>query len=361
MSRSAFGDVRHAQKGVPTSTAGLLPVMIPLLDPRRVCLALPAVFSCRCGSRWRTIVPMDKRLRWFDEGAPMLRTVLGRLGHADKLPADEDYYACPCCLTAYSRGAVMAGILTVEHVPPERLGGRGLLLTCSMCNNSAGTYFDAHAIRRADAEDFVRGKVTGRALPATFHVDDIPLRGTAERTENGVQIFGVPKQNDERVQDSHLAALDAYVESGNPNPNASFTIHTRYDEARARLSWIRASYLTAFAALGYAYIWREIMNPIRDQLKCPDVGVLPTYMLRRPDALPDERRILLVNEPDELRCVAIIVREQTVFLPGLERALTWEGLAEAFRRHRKSDGQLSVNLNGKEVPWPMRPRYFLDV
>jgi hypothetical protein len=36
--------------------------------------------------------PVDKRLRWFDEGAPMLRLVAGRLGMGDKLPATEECY-----------------------------------------------------------------------------------------------------------------------------------------------------------------------------------------------------------------------------------------------------------------------------
>ena len=73
----------------------------------------------------------------------MLRLVAGRLGMGDKLPANEEYYACPCCLTAYNRPAVIAGVLTEEHVPPQGLGGRGLVLTCVKCNSNSGTSFDA--------------------------------------------------------------------------------------------------------------------------------------------------------------------------------------------------------------------------
>jgi hypothetical protein len=304
--------------------------------------------------------PVDKRLRWFDEGAPMLRLVAGRLGMGDKLPADEEYYACPCCLTAYSRPAVIAGVLTEEHVPPQGLGGRGLVLTCVMCNSNSGTSFDAHAVRRLDAEDFARGRVNGRVLPATFQVDGIPLRGTAQWTEGGLQLFGVPKRNDPKVQAAHFQALDAYAESGNPNPNVSFTIHTRFDEARARLSWIRSAYLAAFAALGWSYIFREVMDPFRDQLKQPDAQIIPTYILRSPAASPGERRMLLVDQPDELRCVAVMLGEHTVFLPGIFRPLTCEQLAEVFASRRDADDKLNVNLNGKEMPWPQWPTYFLD-
>lgn len=303
---------------------------------------------------------VDKRLRWFDDGATMLRLVAGRLGMDDKLPANLEYYACPCCLVAYNRQAVIAGVLTVEHVPPQRLGGRGLLLTCVECNSDSGTNFDAHAVRRLDADDFVRGRVSGRILPATFHVDGIPLRGTAQWTEDGLQLFGVPKQNDPRVQARYLQALDAYAETGNPNPNLSFTIHTRFDEARARISWIRSAYLAALAALGWSYIFREVMEPFRNQLKQPDARIIPTYMMRNPEVSPDERRMLLVDQPDELRCLAVMLGEHTVFLPGIFRPLTCEQLAEAFGRRRGADDELNVSLNGKEMPWPMWPTYFLD-
>ena len=150
----------------------------------------------------------------------MLRLVAGRLGMGDKLPANEEFYACPCCLTAYNRPAVIAGVLTEEHVPPQGLGGQGLVLTCVKCNSNSGTSFDAHAAGRLDAEDFARGRVSGRVLRATFHVDGIPLRGTAQWTEGGLQLFGVPKQNDPKVQAVHFQALDAYVEGGNPNPTS---------------------------------------------------------------------------------------------------------------------------------------------
>ncbi|CAL9481943.1 hypothetical protein SUDANB108_03071 [Streptomyces sp. enrichment culture] len=240
---------------------------------------------------------MDKRLRWFDEGAPKLRQALDRLGLDDVLPADKNFYACPCCLVAYPCEAIPAGLLTIEDVPPKSVGGRPLLLTCKRCNNTAGSVFDSHAATRADAEDFIRGRITGRPLPMTSHVDGIPLRGTARWTDNGIQFVGVPERNDPKVQAAHLEALDAHVYGRNPRLNHSFTVHTRFDEARARISWIRAAYLAAFAALGWSYIFRSVMDPYRKQLQQPDVSVVPTYILRNPNASPEERRVLLVDRP----------------------------------------------------------------
>ncbi|WFE27639.1 HNH endonuclease [Solwaraspora sp. WMMD791] len=303
---------------------------------------------------------MQKKQRWFDEGALVLRSVLERLGRGSDLPAATDYYACPCCLVAYTREALETGELTEEHVPPRVLGGRGLVLTCKDCNNSSGTYFDSHAHRRADTEGFLRGRVTGRYLPATMYADGIPLRGTAHRTGEGIQVFGVPSQNDPKVQAAHFEAMDAYVDSRDPNPRISFTIHGRYSEARARYSWIRSAYLAAFAALGWSYVLRPVMKPITDQLRNPTAEVLPTYMFRDLSAPPELRRILLVDDPDELRCVAVAMGEFVVFLPGLFRPLTWPQLADAFGERRNIDNQLTVILNGKEMSWPHSPTYFLD-
>ncbi|WP_157881403.1 hypothetical protein [Streptomyces phaeochromogenes] len=285
--------------------------------------------------------------------------MLELLGVADELP-DEDFYACPCCLVAYPRAAVEVGLLTIEDVPPKSVGGRPLLLTCKSCNNTAGSDFDSHAATRADSDAFMRGQVTGRELSATVYIDGIPLRGVAQRTESGVQIFGVPKKNDPKVEAAHFEALNAYADSGDDQPNFSFTVHTRFDEVRARVSWIRAAYLAAFAALGWGYILREVMDPFRDQLKQPDVNILQTYFLRSPGASPDERRIILVERPRELRCVAVVLGEHTIFLPGLFEPLPYDELVEALARRRQSGDRLSIQLDGKAVPWPTRATYFMD-
>lgn len=81
----------------------------------------------------------------------MLRLAVDRLGATNLLPESGEYYACPCCLTVYDHASVDIGNLTIEHVPPEGVGGRGLPLTCKECNNSAGREFDSHAVTRLNA------------------------------------------------------------------------------------------------------------------------------------------------------------------------------------------------------------------
>lgn len=240
-----------------------------------------------------------------------MRVVLGRLSLGGQLPDSEDYYACPCCLTCYPRHAVATGELTEEHVPPRRLGGRGMLLTCATCNNRSGTDFDRHAATQSDADDFVHRRSAGRKLPVTAYLDGIPLRGTVEQTDDGIRIRGVPKQNDPEALAAYGEALTANAASGNPQPNLSFTMRTYFDESRAKISWIRSGYLAAFAAIGYGYTIRDVLAPVRQQLQHPGDEMLPACSVRDPDASPTQRLVLVVNEPAELACVAVVMGERS--------------------------------------------------
>ncbi|GAB3873804.1 hypothetical protein GCM10029964_014680 [Kibdelosporangium lantanae] len=293
-----------------------------------------------------------------------MRLTLERRGQGDLFPDAADYYACPCCLVAYPREAVQVGKLTEEHVPPKRLGGSALLLTCFDCNSYSGMTFDAHAITRSHADNFVRDFVDNKAndqvLPVTFSVDGIPVRGEVRLTEGNVQLFGVEAKNDRRVMDAQIEAIKAHYGNESSVVDLSFTVHTDFDEARARISWIRSAYLAAFAAFGWTYVLVDEMRPYRSQLQQPDVEVVPTYVARDTSASPTSRRILLVTSPDELQCVAVTMGEHTVFLPSPLRPLACDELTKRLVRRCTPEGQLRVHLEGKEVPWPKWPTYLLD-
>ena len=58
---------------------------------------------------------------------------------------DQPTYPCPICLTPFTIEALADKRLSAEHVPPKSVGGQELVLTCTSCNNLAGTKLDAHA------------------------------------------------------------------------------------------------------------------------------------------------------------------------------------------------------------------------
>lgn len=69
---------------------------------------------------------------------------------------------------------------------------------------------------------------------------------------------------------------------------------------------------------------------------------------------------MLVETPEDIRSVLVIMGQYGVFLPGLWEPLSCNDLAHALGQRAESDSRLNVRLDGQEVPWPSRPRYLLD-
>src|SRR5258705_11203588 len=93
-----------------------------------------------------------KKRDWFDLGA----SAFAKACHGTyAVPT----YVCPICCSPFTVEALNDRRRSVEHVPPQSDGGRELLLTCTACNNSAGTKLDASAKMNEE----VRLAMAGRA------------------------------------------------------------------------------------------------------------------------------------------------------------------------------------------------------
>lgn len=92
----------------------------------------------------------SKKREWFE---------LGARACAEALPGlySVPTYLCHVCVAPFTSEAVFDGALSVEHVPPRSLGGQELLLTCTQCNNVAGTKLDASASTQEEVRLAMRG------------------------------------------------------------------------------------------------------------------------------------------------------------------------------------------------------------
>jgi hypothetical protein len=297
---------------------------------------------------------------WFVEGAAALGRTLAAMGLADTpLPIGE-FSACPCCLMAYGPDAVDAGVFTAEHVPPQALGGQKLVLTCQDCNHSAGTALDAHAERREAMFDLLTGRAPGRPVRAEFAIDDTTtvLRGNIHRAGDGFVMVGVPRANDPKVVEEAVRALERKAANG-AGGRFGFRLTEKMLPVRAQLSWVRAAYLAAFAALGWRYAFLRYLEPLRAQLADPTAELLPPLAMVDLAARRDRRQMLLVREPHELRSLAVVLGPHTVYLPGLEDPQTFEDLSAALAR-LSAQAPPRPQLVGKQIPWPAEPRHALD-
>jgi hypothetical protein len=310
---------------------------------------------------------MKRRERWFVEGAAALRRTMTVIGRPDALPPTGEFYACPCCLRAYGRDALDARVLTEEHVPPDKVGGRKLVLTCKACNNIAGTRLDRPAADRETLHDFLAARAPDRALDLEFTVGDIAtIHGDIRHADDALLLFVVPKNNHPKHLEELTRTLNAWAAGEVANARGRYRLTKRVSVTRARLSWVRAAYLAAFAALGWQYVFQPCLDPLRAQLADPEASLLPPLALRDPGASPERRQLLIVQEPPELRSLAVVLGRYTVFLPSPADPQPFEALSTALAQFPvvpTSPPQLArkkISWAGKQVPWPDEPLYILD-
>src|SRR5256885_9402871 len=92
-----------------------------------------------------------KKRDWFD---------LGAKAYSQACPGiyAVPTYVCPICRKPFTVEALDDGRLSMEHVPPQSVGGCELLLTCTACNNTAGTKLDAAAKTKEDVRLALRSE-----------------------------------------------------------------------------------------------------------------------------------------------------------------------------------------------------------
>lgn len=301
---------------------------------------------------------------WFTEGARALRALLREREREHLLPTSDDLYLCPLCI------AVLFTIdelkekdpkLTDEHAPPEWSGGKRLALTCRSCNNQAGSRFDGEAHK----QDFMRRLVAGKSgdpFKVAYTVDGVTNYGNMHMSgTTGMLLIGVPAANNRADVNRMTEILDSYA-SPDATDTLSFLIQPRmrFDRNRARVSWIRAAYIVAFARFGWRYILQPTLDPLRAQLQNPDKITLPVLSLWDPTADPQRREVWVVKEPVELRSVMVVYGGHQVFLPVLNDSRTLIELSQAIVGRRDISQPARMSIVGDSYTWPLKPSYSFD-
>jgi len=193
----------------------------------------------------------EKKRDWFDLGAKAYSQACPGIYAAPT-------YVCPICRKPFTVEALDDGRLSKEHVPPQSVGGHELLLTCTACNNTAGTKLDADAKTKED----VRLAMTGRPdrphrIKAT--IGGITVNGQLH-AKDGSYSLTIPKHLNRPGTSEELQRLG--------RAGTSLTVeHERYSELGARISWLRAGYLALVAMEGYKIVLDPAMDIVRTQIR----------------------------------------------------------------------------------------------
>ncbi len=234
-------------------------------------------------------------------------------------PARDDIVVCPLCFNKYfTLDDLQNGDLTGEHIPPEKLGGTIVALTCRDCNNNHGALLDSHLVKYVRNIDALMGTgptyVDGIASTKDSGEFRIEFRSTGE---NRWELLGVP-------QASNVKHIENFTNEFHSD-DFSFKLTLRLgNERRAQLSLVRSGYLTAFQYLGYGFLIN--LGRLRHQFNNPDEDIFPIRSVIFPFEAPsDFVGVNIVSKPPEMKCYLIVfdvqaenglLRRAGVMLPG---------------------------------------------
>jgi hypothetical protein len=195
-----------------------------------------------------------------------------------------------------------------------------------------------------------------KPLRGRLCVDSLTINVDVRKNPKGILICGLPDSNRPGACDDLRVILDSFVERGRKDWGLQITLPlVRCSDAKQRVSWLRAAYLAAFAALGYRYIFRSVLDSVRRQIENPDEQVISFYHFFRKEPSKRDRFLMLVCSPSWAKGLLIQMGNHYVMLPFLDGDYDYY-----LRLEHEAKISPGNRLTGKFIPWPNKPEYLLD-
>jgi hypothetical protein len=291
----------------------------------------------------------DARERFFRAGVEGWRRVTG---------ADRETYVCPLCEGSFGREALDSRELTLEHVPPESVGGRLLTLTCRPCNSVAGHTIDSEVHRRDQLLDMNRAifsKVGVFSTKARLEIDGIPLNVHLDVRDGSLTVEVHEVINDPAQFQAQMEHLRTMKESGKVQEVLlQLTPRLRFHIWRSQISDLRSAFLACFAGFGYSWAMLPSLDPIREQIRTPNTKLVQNAWLIRPAGFPQENVILGLRHPAP--ALAVFVGMTMVLLPWFTSPPDlYEIIGRSF------DPQRTLTVEGEVLGWPTTMEMRVDL
>jgi hypothetical protein len=235
-------------------------------------------------------------------------------------------------------------MFTAEDVPPRHRDGRPLVLTCKECNDRGGSQLDVHWAHHADVEAFILGELV-EPLGVNFTYAGVNVTMDVTSMDREFHLRVVP----EACNEADVRKLE-HLAGGMASPSETMKVslyRSRFSEARACLSVLRAAYLTGFAVTGYRFF--AVWDPIRVQLLNPKTIDYRLKSLINYDAdMAKERRLLgVIDDPPEMWSVCVGFGRWTAFIP--------LAADSPFYQPTKLVG--AFQYRGHSYEWPTEPSF----
>jgi hypothetical protein len=185
----------------------------------------------------------------------------------EKIIPDHIAYICPLCAANYilvlDNRVYSNSDFSLDHFPPESVGGTLKILTCKKCNNDAGRMFEGELFEKMNYESS-KNKNPNALIKTKFKVSDIPgnYAGFIKKEKDGEFIIDFPAKAKKTTP-----FLQTWLNNASMNNDweATLTIK-RPDDKKILKAVLKAAYLICFINWGYDFIFSANGNLIREVL-----------------------------------------------------------------------------------------------
>lgn len=219
-----------------------------------------------------------------------------------------DAYICPLCQHIY---AIAHEALTLEHVPPESVGGKPILVTCKTCNNTQGKDLDVYLMNELEISHNLK------------HLDAIPQKSRI--SFNGVEINGQttfsksegfkfmisPDNNNPIEFEGFMKEARNAKEGCEIKLTANITNRKRNIDL-ANIALLKSAYLMAFQELGYMYVLNPCTNAVREQILNPKQQLISApYVIADEAGIPEViSQGVYYAKLDDVVCIVVVINLQ---------------------------------------------------
>lgn len=217
----------------------------------------------------------------------------------------SDAYICPLCLKAYAIGNTE---LSLEHVPPESVGGKPISVTCKACNSNCGADIDVCLTNELEIVHNLNHLDTiPQKSRLAFNGTEINAQTTFSQEDGFTFMISPDNNNPSNFEDFMTEAKN--IKDGYRIKVTSKITNRKRNYDLANIALLKSAYLMAFHELGYMYVLNANTNIIRDQIQNPKKNVIGNAFII------DNKNDVLENLPDgvyyaqlnKIGCVLVIM------------------------------------------------------
>ncbi len=198
-------------------------------------------------------------------------------------PPEHFAYICPLCLmngiiVEQSIGLGMHADFSLDHYPPESVGGVQKILVCKKCNNDAGTIYDFSLKEKIQQLAF-NSNTPNSSLNSKFIATNLTGRYPSKLTmdkDGKIEISLKPNLS------MHAPFLDEFIEYSKDNHDYKIELTQKTpDEKKVSKALVKTAYLTCFDMWGYEFVFSNTGEMIRKFLndECEYPVLNPSFWL----------------------------------------------------------------------------------